>query len=309
MSTQTKKKSKTRFRAFAASVLLHIIILVCFALVKFSQVSLGTCSNQAQVPSIATLGQVRALTQSQAVTAKPKVKRKSLTSKFVNEKTADIEVGQIFNSADDAAQPDIFEKAEDFSKITEEVVTVESDQVEFFGSRSHDLRICYVVDCSGSMKGLFGQVCLNLKQSISNLQADQYFYVIFFGDGRVFELASGQMIRASSSAKSQAFKFIDSIESKGKTNALNALKRAVEVRDYCQKGPGVIYFLTDGFELAEEDSNMFISETTRLLGQFAAETKVNTIGFWVQSDDGKILKAIADSTGGESVFINESAGK
>ncbi len=306
MSTQTKKKSKTRFRAFAASVFLHIIILACFAFVKFSQVSPRTYSNQ--VP-LSTLGQVRALTQSQAVMSKPKVKRKSSTQKFVNDKTADIDVGQIFNSADDAAQADIFEKAEDLSNIANEAVTFESDQVEFFGSRSHDRRICYVVDCSGSMKGLFGQVRLNLKQSISNLQADQYFNVIFFGDGRVFELASGQMIRAGSSAKSKAFKFIDSIESKGKTNALNALKRAVEVRDYCQKGPGVIYFLTDGFELAEDDSNMFISETTRLLGQFAAETKVNTIGFWVQSDDGKILKAIADRTGGESVFINESTEK
>ena len=307
MSTQTQKKSKTRFRAFTASVVLHIIILACFAFVKFSQVNPRTYSNQ--VPSITTLAQVRALTQSQAVMAKPKVKRKSSTPKFVNEKTADIDVGHIFNSADGAAQADIFEKAEDLSNITNEASTFESDQVEFFGSRSHDRRICYVVDCSGSMKGLFGQVRENLKQSISNLQADQYFYVIFFGDGRVFELASGQMIRAGSSAKSQAFKFIDSIESKGKTNALNALKRAVEVRDYCQRGPGVIYFLTDGFELAEEDSNMFISETTRLLGQFAAETKVNTIGFWVQSDDGKILKAIADMTGGESVFINESTGK
>jgi len=306
MSTQTRKKSKTRFYAFTASVFLHIIVLTCFAVMKFSQVRPPSYSNQAHH---ATLGQVRALTQSRAVRPKPKVKRKSSTPKFVNDKTNKIDVGQIFNSADAAAQSDIFEKTGDLSNIADEVEQLESGQVEFFGSRSYERSICYVVDCSGSMKGLFGLLCRNLKQSISNLQADQYFHVIFFGDGRVFEFTSGQMIRASSSAKSRAFKFIDSIKSKGKTNALNAIKRAVKVRDHCQKGPGVIYFLTDGFELAEENSNMFINETTRLLKQFAAETKVNTIGFWVQSDDEKILKAIADRTGGESVFINESAGK
>lgn len=301
MSIQTKKKSRTRFLAFATSVFLHIIILACFAFMKFSQVSIPAYSDQA---SSATLAQVKVITQSQLITPKPKVKRKSSAPEFTNNRTADIDVGEIFSFMGDVAMSDIFEEAEDLSNVADASGTAVTGQVEFFGSKSHDLRICYVVDCSGSMKGLFGQVCLNLKQSISDLQADQYFYVIFFGDNQIFELTSGEMIRASSSAKSQAFKFIDSIDSKGQTNALNALERVVKVRDYCQKGPGVIYFLTDGFEMVDEDSKMFISETIKLLKQFAPDARVNTIGFWVQSGDGKILKAIAEMTGGESVFVN-----
>lgn len=289
-----------------ASLFLHIIIIACFAVMKFSQSVPASYSDRV---NFAMLGQVRALTQSQAVMPKPKVKRKSSTATFVNDNITDIDSGQIFNSADAAAQPGIFEKAEDLPNVVDEIEQVESNPVEFFGSKSYEQSTCYVVDCSGSMKGLFGQVCQNLKQSISNLQADQYFSMIFFGDGQVFEFTSGQMVRASGSVKSKAFKFIDSIESKGKTNALEALKIAVKLRDHCQKAPGMIYFLTDGFELSEENSNIFVSETTRLFKQFAAETKVNTIGFWVQPDDGKILKAIADKTGGYSVFINESTDK
>jgi len=306
MPTQTRKKSKIRLYAFAASVLFHIIILACFAVTKFSQAKLPDRGNESQS---ATLGQVKALAKSQPVMTKPKVKRKSSAPKSVNDRTADIDVGQIFNSKDTAEQAEIFEKPEDISNVADEINQLESGQVEFFGSRSYQQSICYVVDCSGSMKGLFEQVRRNLKRSISNLQADQYFYVIFFGDNHVFEFSPGQMVRASSSAKSKAYNFIDSIKSKGKTNALAALKRAVKIRDHCQNCPGVIYFLTDGFELGEEKTNLFITEATRLIGQFAAETRVNTIGFWVQNDDGKILKAIAERSGGESVLINESVVK
>ena len=306
MSTQTRKKSKTRFHAFVASVLLHVIILACFAVVKFSQVKLPSTPDQTKKAAIA---QVRAITQSPLAISKPKVKRKSSTRKSINDKAANVDVGQIFNSANSAPQLDIFEKPEDLSKIAEVSEQLQSAQVEFFGSKAYQQSICYVVDCSGSMKGLFGLLRRNLKQSISNLQADQYFYVIFFGDGKIFELASGQMIRASNSAKSKAYEFIDSIKSKGKTNAFTALKRAVKIRDHCQKSPGVIYFLTDGFELAEDSVNVFISQTNTLLKKFAPQTRVNTIGFWVHRDDGKILKAIADKAGGESVFINEDTNK
>ncbi|HPS55654.1 MAG TPA: VWA domain-containing protein [Sedimentisphaerales bacterium] len=257
----------------------------------------------------ATLGQIRYIAQSQSVMHKPKVRKKSSTATFADDKITDTNVGQIFNSADNALSPDIFEKAEALPNIADEAEQPQSSPVDFFGSKSYERSICYVVDCSGSMKGLFGQVRQNLKQSISDLQADQYFYVIFFGDGQVFELASGQMVRAGNSAKSNAFKFIDSIDSKGKTNALEALKIAVKLRDHCQKCPGVIYFLTDGFELAEENSDQFTNETTGLLEQFAPDTKVNTIGFWVQPGDGEILNVIAEKTGGSSILINGSAEK
>lgn len=181
-----------------------------------------------------------------------------------------------------------------------------SQGTEFFGARTCERKICYVVDCSGSMRGMLSGVRRKLQRSIASLQQDQYFYIIFFGNGRLFESGEGRMVRATQKAKSAACEFVDSVRPAGQTNALAALERAMQIHDADNLSPSVIYFLTDGFELTTKNRQRFGNQIANLLRRFAPKTKINTIGFWPQDGDRNMLEIIAKQSGGEFVFVTDS---
>jgi Mg-chelatase subunit ChlD len=155
------------------------------------------------------------------------------------------------------------------------------------------------------MRGILGGVRKKLAESIKSLQPDQYFYIIFFGGDRLLEFGDGRPVRATERAKSTAYDFIDSVRPAGQTNAMAALERAVQIRDDSGFSPSVIYFLTDGFELTTEDAQEFSQKVASLLKRFAPATRINTIGFWPQSDDRRMLETIARQSGGEFVFVRD----
>ena len=173
----------------------------------------------------------------------------------------------------------------------------------FFGHVTDERKICYAVDCSGSMHGRFGMVRQELKDSIAGLEADRYFHIIFFLEGdKLLESGGGKLTRATEKAKSAAFDFIDSARPSGQTNAKNALKRAMQIRDDSGDGPGMIYFLTDGFDLAGPGAAGFAAVIENLRKELAPSARINTIGFWAHPTDCMILQAVARQSGGR--FIN-----
>jgi len=177
--------------------------------------------------------------------------------------------------------------------------------VEFFGTFARQRRVCYVVDCSGSMQGLFGLVQNRLCESVKKLQADQYFEIIFFAGDRLDEFGDARLVRATNEAKIRAYRFIETARPAGKTNAMAALETALHVRDSTGQGAEVIYFLTDGFELGTGGTYMFQTKTANLLAQFAPKTKINTIGFYAQSRDCGLLETIAEQSGGQFVLVTD----
>ena len=86
------------------------------------------------------------------------------------------------------------------------------------------------------------------------------------------------------------------------------MKRATRIRDDSGFSPSIIYFLTDGFELTTEDVQQFSQKIANLWKRFAPMTRINTIGFWPQSDDRKMLETIAKQSGGEFVLVTDSSG-
>jgi Mg-chelatase subunit ChlD len=155
------------------------------------------------------------------------------------------------------------------------------------------------------MHGIFGGVRKKLKESIGDLQPDQYFYIIFFGGDKLFEFGNGRLLRAAQKAKSAAYDFVDAIRPAGRTNALAALERAMQIRDEKGVSPSVVYLLTDGFELATGDEHRFSRKIADLQKRFAPTTRINTIGFWPQNGDRKLLEAIARQSGGKFVFVTD----
>jgi Mg-chelatase subunit ChlD len=181
--------------------------------------------------------------------------------------------------------------------------SVPAGSVEFFSSKADSRRICFVVDCSGSMKGLFGRVKKELINSVESLQQDQYFSIIFFGGGKLSEFENAGLVRASRSVKSRAVAFIDSVEPSGQTNAAAAFERLSRVHDSLGQKPSVVFFLTDGFELTERDTGEFLQFILDLLQRHLPRAAVNTIGFWPDENDCRLLQEIAERTGGEFTQI------
>ena len=113
------------------------------------------------------------------------------------------------------------------------------------------------------------------------------------------------MKRAAASVKFSACDFIDSAKPAGKTNAIAALQKALQVKDVSGVGPSVIYFLTDGFELDDEGGKGLLKQISRMRSRLAPQVKINTIGFWPQGQDRLMLSSIASLSGGEFVSITD----
>ena len=300
------------FWAWTASIAVHLIVLTVFGFVKFSpcqrQAWAKTQVRDVPIPT-AKVSQIKRLIEATPIIPKPKIKKptRSEFARRVNAAAHKLAAERIFEAAKpgnqglgDLAKPSVSEGVYVLpgSKILRH-------KIEFFGSFTDQRKVCYLVDCSGSMQGVFGRVQRKLKESIEGLQADQYFYIIFFGGDKLFESGGGRLLRAGEKAKSAAYDFIDSIQPAGRTNAPAALERAVQIRDGRGVSPSVIYFLTDGFELTTEGTQKFSQKVADLLKRFAPTTRINTIGFWPQSSDRKMLEAIAKQSGGEFVLISD----
>jgi hypothetical protein len=167
-------------------------------------------------------------------------------------------------------------------------------------------KICYVVDCSGSMRGMYGRVQEELKDLVEALEQDQFFYIIFFGADKLTEFGRGRFVRASKKTKNEAVVFIESIRPSGSTNALSAFERALQITDGSGAKPEVIYFLTDGFELAGVEKRGIVDSIIELLVEKGSQCRVNTIGFWPGDDDRKILQMIAQRSRGNAFFVYDA---
>ena len=194
--------------------------------------------------------------------------------------------------------------AEPVVEETPVVVEPVVHEVEFFGQKSIVQRICYVVDCSGSMYGQMYRVKEQLKRSILKLDSQQAFCVLFFMDGKqLLMTGSGRLESATVRSKSQALELIEKVKPAGSTDAIYAMECAMRLRDekgYC---PEIIYFLTDGFDLDESGSLFFVETVGGLRQSYAPSAVLHTIGFWPQTHDRKMLKTLAANTGGDYIEV------
>ena len=295
-----------KFWAWTASVGAHVILLTTFAVVKVS----SSKGQSQQVVPAARIGAVQRMIETQAGIPKPKVKTASKGAIVTaNRPAVTLGVSEVFQ----ITRPDVEEQSVQGQEPAEqkEILPAKAEvlqaETEFFGSRTDERRICYVVDCSGSMLGLWQRVRSELIESIGDLQQDQYFSIIVFSGDRILESGSGGIMRATEQAKKEAYDFIDSMQPAGTTNAAAAMEKAVKVRDSGGVGPGLIYFLTDGFELGEEDAGRFADRMIVMLRGYGSPAKVNTIGFWPGEQDRRLLEQIAKQTGGECTIVDEVA--
>ena len=282
---------------------MHLIVLSVFGVVRFSK------AQGQDEHTFAPTGRIGSITQPmQAVPVMPKPKISKTAPVIARNRYArmgekSLPLERIFSPI--PAKP-IFQDWHGVSNSDSAISPASGEfpgRIEFFSSGGRQRKVCYLVDCSGSMQGIFTQVREKLKESIAALQPDQYFYVIFFGDGKLYEIGDGRLLRATPSAKAAANDFVDSIRPAGRTNAAAALERVVQIQDGKGISPSLVYFLTDGFELTGEDTAAFPQRIANLLEKSAPEMKINAIAFLPQADDRKMLEIIARQSGGEFICI------
>ena len=114
------------------------------------------------------------------------------------------------------------------------------------------------------------------------------------------------MVRATEQAKQEAYEFIAAVGPRGGTNAADALERAIMIKDRTGIGASAIYFLTDGFELSEQDGSRFAHKVATIHRSFAPKTQINTVGFWCTEQDSIVLETIAKENGGRFVMVGNT---
>ena len=303
------RRGNVAFWAWAVSIAVHLTVLTVFGLFKLSP---SNAPGEQPATPTAGISQVKKLIQTALIIPKPKIKSpvKSRPGGLVAERLGGPASPHFAVPPSGPSPSDLPKLAKpagsmrDFSPAGAMILPA---GIEFFGSWTDQRKVCYLVDCSGSMQGIFGRVREELAESIRNLQPDQYFYIIFFGGDRLFEFGDGRLVRATPQAKSAACDFVDSIQPAGRTNALAALERTVQIRDDSGNSAAVVYFLTDGFELTGEDTHRFGQKIANLLRRFAPTTRINTIGFWPAGQDRQLLETIAKQSGGEFVSVAEDS--
>ena len=297
--TDKNRRGSITMWAWMLSVAVHLILLAVFALVRFSLVPDGP--SFAVTPAV-TVAQIEQIKKHSRILPKPKIKSYLLNR--TRSRRNEIEFSP-------AARIKPFDKQH---RLPETLATGGIELLvgvrplkpgtQFFGQATNLRKICYVVDCSGSMQGLFNRVRKQLKSSIAKLQHDHYFYIIFFGGDHLLESGRGQLLRATPKTKLAAYSFIDTVRPAGATNALAAIERAMQLRDPDGKGPQLIYFLTDGLDLERLDNADFDLLVENLRKNLAPEIKINTIGFWAQNDDCRVLQAVAQRCGGRFTNVD-----
>jgi len=291
--TDTNRRGSITMWAWIVSVAAHILLLAVFAVARFSMSAPGPSS---KITPAVTVAQIEQISNQSRILPKPKVKP-LLPNRLAGKRQKTSFSGPVPTVS--AENPRPLPKTLARGKIDMFArKPILNTGVEFFGQSADLRKICYVVDCSGSMQGLFGRVRKQLKTSISNLPLDHYFYIIFFHGDQLLESGGGKLIRATPKAKSAAYSFIDNVRPGQTTNALAALERAMRLRGPGGKGCELIYFLTDGVDIDRADSADFALIVENLRKKLAHSTRINTIGFWVQPDDCEILQSVARRSGG-----------
>lgn len=267
--------------AWVLSIGIHAGLLYGFSVMAIEPAGV----QEGQAPARISVEQIEQMLRTEPVTSKPAVERAALKPAAPVEAAAEPTA---------AALPDAFEFPEETLKTT----------LDFFGQKTEARRIAFVVDCSGSMFGQMGIVKQQLRQSIHALRPDQFFSVVFFsGDGRIQESGDGALRRATAGQKQTALELVAGVVPGGQTQALPALRRALELREPGGRRVEVIYFLTDGFDLEATSAASFVQQAAGYRRSLAPAAMIHTIGFWTEEGDQRILESLAALSGGQFTIV------
>jgi len=171
----------------------------------------------------------------------------------------------------------------------------------FFGTGGNAYHVVYVVDRSGSMLPTLDLVKHEMRRSISRLSAQQSFHIIFFAWGEPKELPMRSLMYATEQNKKAAAAYLRTVQAKGKTEPIPAVRRAFSVlaRPKNKRKGKLVYLLTDG-EFVDNAATLAAIRKLNPRG----EIHINTILHKHESQPAiDVLRKIAAQNGGKFKFV------
>jgi len=152
----------------------------------------------------------------------------------------------------------------------------------FCGFEGEARRICYVVDCSGSMVVAIEYVRQELKASLRQLSPAHYFQILFYsGSLHPVTMEKGRLLRATRQNLARALKFVDEakLSRAGSAGAAGeavaaALAEAFAAQSAEGERTDLIYLLTDG----EFDQSVVATACRDLQKRYPQTTKIYVVG-------------------------------
>ena len=168
----------------------------------------------------------------------------------------------------------------------------------FFGSKAKGRRFVFVVDNSNSMqRGRFHTAVNELVKTVEQMEADQYFYVIFFSDTAYplfWPSPVSQLVPATRKNKERLQQWLYTVELCLQTRGSEAMQLALSLR------PDAIYVLGDGAFTDKTAQQLTVPHNRR--------TPIFTLGMQV-SDKGKTqLTQIAKANHGTYRLVTVAPG-
>jgi len=154
-------------------------------------------------------------------------------------------------------------------------------------------RVVFLCDASGTMQSVFPTLRMTVNRSISSLESNQSFNVVFFSGDTITPFAKTGVVAATPESKEDVATWMAKISPKEGTNPFGAIQKAFGC------SPDVINVLTDGFDQVES-ANAITAEFAKLNSR--KRVKVNC--FLLSSDPTRnknmvqSLEKIAKDNGG-----------
>ena len=177
----------------------------------------------------------------------------------------------------------------------------------FFGTSGEGERICYMVDISGSMIMAIEYIKKELANSISKLEPNQYFQIIFYAGTEPIVFSPNNLVRASFYDREKAISFINNIDVQavppgleGWRSVAAALHSGFDSQTTDAKYANLFYLFTDG----NFDINIISSILDNLQQRKSTPAIVNILQCGSKTND-IFLNGLARKNQGEYKYLTD----
>ena len=294
--------------AWAISMLVHLVLLLVLGLITLAAPSVAdyaiiVASEEGEEP----LEQMAEIDLSEDLenmeNLSPSFESPSVSESEMSELTLATNVADVSDIGPQAVEQDSVSQINAIFSDSGTAMTSLSDKVgkmtaSFFGSKAKGRRFVFVVDNSNSMqRGRFHTAVNELVKTVEQMEADQYFYVLFFSDTAypLFWPSPGsQLVPATRKNKERLQQWLYTVELCLHTRGSDAMRLALSLR------PDAIYVLGDG---------AFTDDTTnQLTAVHNRRTPIFTLGMQVPDKGKSQLTRIAKANNGTYRLVTVAPG-